>query len=168
MDLYRTACSGCCRSGAEGAGGGGLKSADCRPTNRRLAAARGSPVSGLPTSMPQMVAVDHVCGEKYTNRVKNPRVWWANSTERGDAGLLRGMKWTLGGSWICSTRLNGMDGIYPRVGCNIFNIWAGIIYVILFLRWKYISSSFLIFGNPYRTVFLPPLIGSTRRFCALG
>ena len=32
------------------------------------------------------------CGGKSTNRVKNPRVGWANSMERGDVGLLRGMK----------------------------------------------------------------------------
>ena len=53
MYFYRTTCYGGCRNGAEGAGGGGLKSADCRPANWRPAAARGSP-----TSMPRMVVGD--------------------------------------------------------------------------------------------------------------
>ena len=30
--------------------------------------------------------VTHRCGEKSTNRVKNPRVEWANNMERGDRG----------------------------------------------------------------------------------
>lgn len=45
--------SGGCRDGAEGAGGGSLKSADRRPANWKFAGARGSP-----TSMPGMVVCD--------------------------------------------------------------------------------------------------------------
>ena len=58
MYFYRATCYGGCRNGAEGAGGGGLKSADCRAANWRPAAARGSPVRGSPTSMLRMVVGD--------------------------------------------------------------------------------------------------------------
>ena len=51
-------CYGGCRNDAEGARGGGLKSADCRPANWRPVIARGSPVRGLLTSMPQIVVGD--------------------------------------------------------------------------------------------------------------
>ena len=37
-------------------------------------------------------SVTRRCGEKSTNRVKNPRVGWAGGVEGGDRGLSRGMK----------------------------------------------------------------------------
>ena len=126
------------------------------------------------------IRVDPVTRGLSTNRVKNPRVGWANNMERGDEGYRKGWNKRLGvfeyaerdlwidpwmGSSSMEHALPSMDGgRTPRVACNRFNIYKRSIclvefclsHIIFVLNFSY-SFSFLFFfhrsGLPHAWIF---------------